>query len=200
MKPAPAILFASLFFLLCALSACSPAAWIKGEEEPDLVGADGGDIPVFDQLTLVTNKLLANHRTATRAQGKMNVAFVGVENRSAEEIRDIREALYEVIDTILVNDQTYVPVNRRFVEEAMRATGQRPESLFLQSGREEFMAAVSREGVAPDYLLFAVVTTMTSTGVDEDQRNYQLTLELVDANSGVTVAKETDRVRKGFNK
>lgn len=183
-----------------AVTACQSAAWIKGDDEEDLVDARKAGIPVFDQLTLVTNRLLANHQATTRGQGKMRVAFIGVENRSAEEIRDIRDALYEVIDTILVNEQAYVPVNQRYVQEAMRVSGQRPESLFLKDGRARFMDAVTAEGIIPDYLLFAIITSMTSVGVDEEQRNYQLTLELVDANTGETVAKETDRVRKGYNK
>lgn len=192
----------TLLLLLAPLTfaACERAAWIKEEDEPDLVGARKGDIPVFNQLSLVTYDLLENHKGKVRAQGPMTVAFVGIENKSAEEIRDIRDALYEVIDTILVNEETYVPVNRRYVEEAMRVTGQRPESLFLRAGREKFLQAVAAEGIAPDFLLFAVITSMTSEGVDEDQRDYQLTLEMVDANTGVTVAKETGRVRKGYNR
>ena len=186
------------------LAACQDAAYIKTEEDPDLVDAKKGGIVVYDQLVSeVTTKLLANHApsaTLERAQGKMKVAFVGIENSGAEELRDIREAIYENIDTILVNEQLYMPVSRRFVDAAMRQTGQRPEDLFLRSGRESFLAAITKEGVAPDYLLFAKVTTLSSEGVDENQRNYQLTLDLVDANTGVTEAKETGRVRKGFNK
>ena len=191
----PAIALATL-----ALSACTPAARIKQDGEPDLVAARNLGVVVADQLTLVTEKLLDNHRSKVRAQGNMNVAFIGLENKSAEEIRDIREALYQTIDTILVNEATYTLINQRFVDEAMRSAGLRPEGLFLRDGRERFVETVSREGIAPDYLLYGVITSMTSVGIDEDQRNYQLTLELIDANSGVTVAKETDRVRKQFNK
>ncbi len=189
-----------LFTWIGASLGCSPAAWIKAEDEPDLVDARQGGIVVFDQLSHVTHRLLENHQATQRSQGKMRVAFIGVENRSAEEIRDIRDALYEVIDTILVNEEAYVPINQRYVDEAMRSAGMRPESLFLRDGRERFIDAVSREGIVPDYLLFAIITSMTSVGVSQDQRNYQLTLELVDANTGETVAKETGRVRKGFNK
>lgn len=194
---------ASLLLLTGALgfTACStPAARIKGEGEPDLVAARNMGVVVADQLTLVTEKLLANHWATGRAQGKMRVAFIGLENKSAEEIRDIREALYQTIDTILVNDQAYTPINQRYVDEAMRSAGLRPEGLFLRDGRQRFVEAVTREGLAPDYLLYGVITSMTSVGINEDQRNYQLTLELIDANTGETVVKETGRVRKQFNK
>jgi len=193
-------LFPALALVTLALSACTPAARIKEDGEPDLVAARNMGVVVADQLTLVTEKLLDNHRSKVRAQGNMNVAFIGLENKSAEEIRDIREALYQTIDTILVNEATYTLINQRYVDEAMRSAGLRPEGLFLRDGREKFIEAVTREGIAPDYLLYGVITSMTSVGIDEDQRNYQLTLELIDANSGVTVAKETDRVRKQFNK
>ncbi|MFG0317016.1 MAG: hypothetical protein ACF8XB_07085 [Planctomycetota bacterium JB042] len=193
------------FSLLAAaalgLAACStPASHIKSADEPDLLAARNMGVVVADQLTLVTEKLLANHRSTGRAQGKMRVAFIGLENRSAEEIRDIREALYQTIDTILVNEHAYLPINQRYVDEAMRSAGLRPEGLFLADGRRRFLEAVTREGIAPDFLLYGVITSMTSVGIDADQRNYQLTLELIDANTGVTVAKETGRVRKHFNK
>lgn len=182
-------------------SACYDAAWIKEDDETDLVDATRGGIEVWDRLTQdVTYKLLGNHLSANRAQGPMTVAFIGVENSGAEEMRDAVPAMYENIDTILVNEAAYTPVSRRFVETAMNSTGMRPEDLFLRNGRERFVAAVTREGIAPDYLLFARVTTLSSEGVDEAQRNYQLTMELVDANSGETVRKETGRVRKGYER
>jgi hypothetical protein len=186
----------------CAVFAagCSKAAWIKEDEEEDLVDAHRGGIVVYDQLVAeVTTKLLENHGATVRAQGPMLVAFVGIENEGAEELRDIRGAVYENVDTILVNSQKYRPLSRTYIDTAMRSSGLRAEDLFLKHGRERFLAAVRAEGLAPDYLLFAKVTTLSSTGVDERQRNYQLTLEMVDAASGEIVAKETGRVRKGFN-
>lgn len=190
------LLSASLAWVACS----TPASRIKTADEPDLLGARNMGVVVADQLTLVTEKLLANHRATGRAQGKMRVAFIGLENRSAEEIRDIREALYQTIDTILVNDQAYIPINQRYVDAAMTSAGLRPEGLFLADGRQRFMNAVTQEGIAPDFLLYGVLTSMTSVGVNEDQRNYQLTLELIDAHTGVTVAKETGRVRKQYTK
>lgn len=199
----PRSLSSWLVALACCASsaACYDAAWVKTEDEPDLVDANRGGIEVWDRLTQdVAYKLLANNLAANRAQGPMTVAFIGVENSSAEEMRDAVPAMYENIDTILVNEAAYTPVSRRFVETAMSSTGMRPEDLFIRNGRERFVAAVTREGIAPDYLLFARVTTLSSEGVDEAQRNYQLTLELVDANTGETVRKETGRVRKGYER
>lgn len=186
--------------LFLTLDGCYKGSWIKGNDEGDLSDASKAGIETFNPLVVeAMNKLLHNHAIEERAQGKRAVAFIGVENKSAEEMRDARDAIYEIIDTYLVNEQAYTPVNHRFVEAAMRSTGMRPDDLFLKNGRDTFMSAVSKEGITPEYLLFATLTSLTSQGVGQDQRNYLLTLELVDANSGETSAKETAQIRKGYN-
>ncbi len=191
---------ASIAALLLGSSGCYKGAWLKGNDEGDLVDSSKAGIETFNPLVVeAMNKLLHNQATEERAQGKRAVAFIGVENKSAEEMRDARDAIYEIIDTHLVNEQAYTPVNHRFVEAAMRSTGMRPDDLFLKNGRDQFMAAVSKEGITPEYLLFATLTSLTSQGVGQDQRNYLLTLELVDANSGETSSKETAQIRKGYN-
>ena len=60
------------------------------------------------------------------------------------------------------------------------------------------MGVLQAQGVTPDFLLFAKVTTKTSRAGDEKQRNYQLTLEMVDSQSGETVTKKTADVRKYY--
>lgn len=183
------------------LAGCESAAWVKGANEPDLVDATRGGIEVYDGLVSdVTTRILEDFRARPDTPDHMNVAFIGVENKSAEEMRDARDAVYEEINSILVNEKAGVMVNRRFVETIMQKNGLRPEDLFLKSGRERFVQEASAEGIVPDYLLFSTVTSLTSEGLGEAQRNYQMTLELVDAHSGQTLMNKLGRVRKGYNK
>ena len=44
-------------------------------------------------------------------------------------------AMYELIDTVIVNSGTYTNVSRRYVETALRQTGLRPDEIFLADGR-----------------------------------------------------------------
>jgi hypothetical protein len=74
----------------------------------------------------------------------------------------------------------------------------RAEDLFLHDGREKYVSILRQEGQDPDYMLWAVYTTLSTKGDQERQRDYLLTLELIDARSGRLMQKETARVRKAY--
>jgi hypothetical protein len=63
------------------------------------------------------------------------VCFVGVENRSAEEIGDFKEQIYEHIDSLISQDPQFKMISRRYVEAAMGECRCRPESLLLPARR-----------------------------------------------------------------
>ena len=185
---------------LLVLGACqAKTAHIMVDEDPTLVDLDRSGIATYDLLVLkAVSQLLAEHSSFVAAD-EIWVAFVGIENKSSEELGEFREAVYENIDTALVNSRLYRNISRRFVDTALREINARgPEDIFLASGRDKFMGVLQAQGVTPDYLLFAKVTTKTSRAGDEKQRNYQLTLEMVDSQSGETVTKKTVDVRKYY--
>jgi hypothetical protein len=187
--------------LMLVAGCSSPQARVKNADEPQLVGADRAGSETYDRLVRdTTRQLLETHSGAKSRETPMVVAFVGVESKGAEELRDFREAMFETIDTELINSARYTNVSRRFVDAALRETNQPVDRLFLADGRDAFMSVLQREGVAPEYLLFAKVTTQSTTGVDERERDYQLTLEMVDALSGVVEAKKTSRVSKNYQR
>ena len=181
------------------LSACGPQGRVKGEEEGSLVGAKTAGAETYNKLVGRTvEKLLAQRNVG---QGRrLVICFVDIENRGAEELADNREAMYEEIDTIIVNSGAYTNVSRRFVESALRATGMRVEEIFLGRGRNEFMSVLGKEGFTPDYLLWGKVTTLSTEGSNRREREYLLTLELVDAKTGITEVKQTEKVRKEYKK
>ncbi|MCH8110942.1 MAG: hypothetical protein IH905_03135 [Proteobacteria bacterium] len=185
---------------LLVLGACqTKTARIMIDDDPTLVDLDRGGIETYDLLvSKVVGQLLEEHAWF-RNVDEIWVAFVGIENRSSEELGEFREAVYENIDTALVNSRLYRNISRRFIDTALREINARgPEDIFLASGRQKFMGVLQAQGVTPDFLLFAKVTTKTSRAGDEKQRNYQLTLEMVDSQSGETVTKKTADVRKYY--
>lgn len=181
------------------LAACGPQARVKGSEEGSLVGSKKAGAETYNQLVGRTvEKLLADRDVASGK--RMLLCFVDIENMSAEELADNREAMYEEIDTIIVNSKAYTNVSRRYVEAALRATGLRVEEIFLGDGRKKFMSVLGKEGITPDYLMWGKVTSLSTEGTNRREREYLLTLELVDAKTGITEAKKTDKVRKEYNK
>jgi hypothetical protein len=72
--------------------------------------------------------------------------------------------------------------------------------MFLPKTRTAFVSAIGELGAVPNYLLFAKVTTKTSQDSKLKERVYQLTLEMVDAQSGEIVAKKTGDATKQYVK
>ena len=72
------------------------------------------------------------------------VCFLGVENRSSEEIGDFKEQIYEHIDTLVSSTDQFKMISRRYVEAAMGECRCRPETLVLPARQREFQAAMER--------------------------------------------------------
>jgi hypothetical protein len=180
---------------------CGPQGRIKGEDEGSLVGAKTAGAATYNDLVSQSvEKLMAELSAVSPAEGKKLVCFVDVENRSAEELAENKEALYEQIDTIIINSGAYSSISRRYVEAALRKTGLRSEEIFLADGRSKFMSVLGESGLTPDYLMWGKVTSLSTGGSQVREREYLLTMELVNAKSGLTEAKTTSKVRKEYKK
>jgi hypothetical protein len=127
------------------------------------------------------------------------VCFVGVENRSSEPIGDFREQIYEHIDGLVGQSDNFRMISRRYVEAAMAECRCRPDLLVLPEKQRQLQAALERADQPFDFLLFAQITSGTTKSNDNYQRDYQLTLELLDIHSGEAL-KESAMLRKGYAK
>lgn len=127
------------------------------------------------------------------------VCFVGVENRSSEPIGDFREQIYEHIDGLVGQSDNFRMISRRYVEAAMSEIRCRPDLLVLPENQRQLQAILEREDQPFDFLLFAQVTSGTTTSNENYQRDYLLTLELLDIHSGEAL-KESALLRKGYAK
>ena len=136
---------------------------------------------------------------APLAVGPANVCFIGIENKSAEEMLDFKDQLYERIDSQINNAESFRVVSRRMVDAALVATRLRPDSLFLPNNRMAFANALGQQGTPIDYLMYATITSGTTDRNRASQRDYLLTLEMVNIHTGDTV-KESAKIRKGYSK
>ncbi|KLU04295.1 putative transmembrane protein [Rhodopirellula islandica] len=131
-------------------------------------------------------------------QGPAKVCFIGIENKSAEELVDFKDQLYERIDSQINSGSSFRSISRRMVDAALVETRLRPDSLFLPQNRSAFAAALGRQGAPVDYLLYATITSGTTDRNKSTQRDYLLTLEMVNLQSGDYI-KESSKIRKGYH-
>lgn len=182
-----------------AAGCSSPSGRIVEGDEPALVGSRKAGAAVYrPTMAKALGELLAQYASEERAQGKRVVAFVGVENKTRDEIRDIREALNQTVSTAVTESRVFTLINQRFVGAALREIGRSAEDLFLGKPREEFKTVLGKDGMTPDFLLFARLTSMTTSAEDVKEVYYQLTLELVDSNTGETNASKSAEIRKEY--
>ena len=110
-----------------------------------------------------------------------------------------KDQLYERIDSQISSADAFRTISRRLVDAALFETRLRPESLFLPHNRAAFANALGQQGTPVDYLLFATVTSGTTDRNKSSQRDYVLTLEMVNIHTGDAV-KESAKIRKGYSK
>ena len=178
---------------------CAETGRVMAPSEPTLVGSRTAGADVYNRLIDETLRKLLEQSKGT-GQAKKIICFVDVENKGAEELGENKAAIYDQIDTIIVESGVYVNVSRRYVEAALRQTGLRPDEIFLGQGRQQFMLVLGSQGVTPDYLLWGTVTNLSTDGDQLREREYMLSMELVNAHTGLTEAKKTSKMRKEYTK
>ena len=155
--------------------------------------------PPVQPVGFQTDSLSLDGVVVERTASPASVCFVGIENKSAEELGDFREQLFERIDSQINSLSDFRSISRRMVRQALEETRLRPDSLFLPDNRQVFTSVLGRQGSPVDYLLFATVTSGTTDRNKSSQRDYVLTLEMVNIHTG-DFLKESAKIRKGYSK
>lgn len=204
---------ASAGFLSMMLPGCKgkQVAHVLDSDDKDMVGSHtaGAETwkPLIDESV---GKLLGRQMQVVQAvshQGegglpplKKRVCFLGVENKSIEEIGDFKEQIYEHVDTLINHSETFSMISRRYVESGLKQAHISPDDLFVPSNQRMFSAVMEQMQQPFDYLLFAKITSGTTTSNQKDyQRDYLLTLEMVNVHDG-SFDKESAMIRKGYHK
>jgi hypothetical protein len=178
------------------------------ENQADMVGSHAAGAEVYNPLIEESVGRLLGACEASSAAASYDldglpmprrVCFIGVENKSSEELGDFKDQIYELIDTQINRSQSFEAISRRMVDAALYETRLRPDSLLVPNSMRQFTAVLQRDGQPVDYLLYATLTSGTTERNTSSQRDYLLTLELVNTNTGV-FTKEQATIRKGYHK
>jgi hypothetical protein len=196
-----------------ALSGCrgSQFAKILHPGDKELVGSHQAGQETFKPLVEESvASLLARHCTppATVQQVSMNgqeqlpppamrICFVAVENKSAEEIGDFKDQIYQIIDTRIIESRVFQPVNKRFVDAGLEQTRLRPDQLFVPQNMRAFTLAMEQAGQPFDFLLYATLTSGTTRENQNYQRDYLLTMEMINVRTG-DYDKQSATLTKGY--
>ena len=176
--------------------------------EENKVGSNKAGAEVYNPIVRATvDKLLSRAASmsiqqASYQNGMMpprhKVCFVGLENRSSEELGDFKEHIRMAIAERLTETDQFEVVSERAVEAGLRALNLRPNDLFLEENRTMFVNAMGRNSTPVEYLIFATITSGTTVDNKDMQRDYKLTLELTNTQDFVRISESTP-MRKEYN-
>ena len=207
-------------FIWCTLASCGGLVSFLGcrghqfgkvlkDKQPDMVGSHAAGAETFNPLIDESvAKLLARQESVFQqvSQNELpppmspkSICFICIENKSAEELGDFKEQIYQQIDSQILASQQFRPISRRYVEAALRETRLRPDALIIPENLRTFAAVLEQQGQPFEYMLYATITSGTTQSNADYQRDYLLTLELVNIQSG-EYDKESAKLRKGYYK
>jgi hypothetical protein len=178
------------------------------KDAPNLVGSHDAGAEVFDPLVdEAVAKLLGRHSALTPEcpigpdgmPVKKAICFVGIENKSAEEIGDFKDQLYQQIEARILESDCFQPISRRMVDAALHETRLRPDSLMIPSNLQLFTGVLQRQGTPFDYMLYAKLSSGTTERNHSKQRDYTLSLELTNIHTGIYDVQSAE-VSKGYHK
>ena len=118
------------------------------------------------------------------ANAPMRICFLGVENKSIEDLGDFRETLYEQIDQRILNSGNYQSVSKRYVDAGLQAANLRPDEVLTPQNMRILTERMEQMQQPFDFVLYAKVTSGTTQSNANYQREYLLTLEMVNVHNG----------------
>ena len=181
-------------------------ATVRDPAKEDMVGSHAAGAETFKPLVEQSvGELLARHaQPIVGPSGEVlpptpkRICFVAVENKGAEEIGDFKDQLYQTIDLKIVQSQVFQPVNKRYIDAGLMQCRLRPDVLLVPHNMRVFCQVMEQQQQPIDYILYATVTSGTTKSNNDTQRDYQLTMELVNVHDG-GYDKQAATISKGYH-
>lgn len=184
-------------------------AHVLSETDKDMVGSHTAGAETWKPLVQqavaqimaqsASNIHQASHTTSPDGLPQRSICFLGVENRSGEELGDASEQIFEDITTMLTQDPQFKVISRTYVDAALDECRLTPQQLTLPHNQQTLLSILQRAEQPFDYILFARVTSMSTNSNGDYQRDYKLTLEMFDIHTAQSFQASAD-LRKGYHK
>jgi hypothetical protein len=199
-------LLCSVIFIGCK----GTQARLMHKGEADKVGSNRSGAEVYNPIVReTTGKLLAKaasepiqqvgyQQGLNVAMPKRKICFITLENASVEELGDFKEHIRTAILEKIADSEQFEIVSDRAVTAGLRALSLRADDLFMPENMRMFTSVMGRDGMPVDYLLFGKITSGTTEDNRDMQRDYKLTLELIDTQTFVPIIESTP-MRKEYN-
>jgi hypothetical protein len=194
--------------ILAAGCRSTQTAQVVKPGEKELVGshAAGGETfgPLVDESV---SKLLSRHGRGNQPPGlaqdvsqqtPLRICFVGVENRSIEEMGDFKDQIYQKIDSRILESQVFQSISQRYVASGLQQCGYRVDELMNPEKMRVFTQVMEQQNQPFDFMLYATITSGSTQSNKDYQRNYLLTLELLNVHNG-QYDKESAEIEKKYN-
>ena len=192
---------AALLAAAMAAGCTGPSARMKTDDEGTLVDVSKGGTETYKALiSKGVTQVLEEHRlTLAGGAERPLIAFLGIRNKSSEELGEFKDAMTNEIETALVGTRYYQVISMEAVYAAQREANIRDiADLTTNRGREAFLAVLNKDGRAPQFLFYGESTTMSSQGIGERERTYQLKLQMLDSSNGIVQTQKMVEVRKAY--
>jgi hypothetical protein len=195
------------FSIVAAGCRTEQTAQIVKPGEKQMVGShEAGEETFGPLIDSAVGNLLARHSQRIQPAGfaenappmPLRICFVGVENKSSEEIGDFKDQIYQRIDSRILNSQVYQSVSQRYVSAGLFQCRLRPDELLIPSNMQLFTQALEQQGQPFDFMLYATITSGTTRDNKDYQRSYLLTLEMLNVHNG-QYDKESAEIVKKYN-
>jgi hypothetical protein len=202
------IIFCFVTLLICGCRGTQARVMHSGES--DNVGSDRAGAEVYNPIVReAVGKLLARAAVEPIQQVAFNnemmpgvlrrkVCFISLENASVEELGDFKEHIKTAILEKISESDQFEMVSDRAVTAGLRTLTLRPDDLFIEENMRMFTSAMGRGGIPVDYLLFAKITSGTTEVNRDMQRDYKLSLELINTQTFTQII-ESMPMRKEYN-
>ena len=203
-------LAALLCFTAAFIGCKGTQARLMHNNELDKVGSNRAGAEVYNPMVRsAAGKLLAKAAMEPIQQvgynagphspmPKRKVCFIGLENASMEELGDFKEHIKTAILEEISSSEQFEIVSDRAVTAGLRNLSLRTDDLFIPENMRMFTSIMGQGGTPVDYLLFGKITSGTTEDNRDMQRDYKLTLDLVNTQTFVPITVSTP-MRKEYN-
>lgn len=174
------------------VSGCGPSARVRSPDEASLVGTKRAGAVVYrnviDQaLADLSQKYRATNKNV-ETFNKLRISFVGVDNKTNEELGSWRHQINGIIDNRINVSGDFVDISyERFVKPALDELGIARSSFVLPKNRRAFARLMEQQGNPVDGILFANMTQGDTRAGGLKQSDYVLFFELMSVKDGTRI-------------